>query len=103
MGFGGCGASPPTISNLAVEPGTEPSSATLTLNTSEPTRVTVGIDDGHRFRTVTSGTNHEGYHALSVTGLRPATTHTITLSAVTEDGRKTVADPRAFTTPPLGP
>ena len=99
-------AQPPHVYNLSLVPiPAAPGSARLTLATTEPTRITVGVDDGQRFLTLKSGDDFAREHTFEVAGLRPATTHTVTLSAVTRDGRKTVMDPRAYTTrrsPPAG-
>ncbi|HVS12632.1 MAG TPA: aryl-sulfate sulfotransferase [Thermoanaerobaculia bacterium] len=99
----GC-AGPPVAENVSLAPGPNPAVplvGVLTFTSDRPVVPTLLIEDGERRQTVTPDPEARTEHEIPVLGLRPARTHTVTVTLRDARGRETTLEPLSIETPPL--
>ena len=101
----GCGQnSQPSINNISLiqNPNpTVPPAAILNVSSSEPTTLSINIDDGEKSWSVTPNNNMQSDHEAPVLGMRSGRMHTITASLTNADGNSITSEELFFETPPL--
>ena len=98
-----CG-SPPAIQmiELTQRPSqTVPLAALITLQTDQPTTVSIELSDGVHTWNVDQNTELASRHEVPLLGMRPNRTHTVTVQVIDARGRVAPSLPFEITTPPL--
>jgi arylsulfate sulfotransferase len=86
-----CDSTPPSIvGEIAAEVPNEaaPLVRLVTFQTDEPSTASLAVDDGRRQWTVAGGDEPETSHAIAIVGMRPSTTHTVTIALEDERGNE---------------
>ncbi len=97
-------SSPPTVQliGLTQRPSeTVPLAALVTLQTDQPTTVSIELSDGEHTWSVEPNTELALRHEVPLLGMRPDRLHTVRVEVVDEGGRIASTLPLEITTPPL--
>ena len=101
----GCGqSSQPSINSISLiqNPNpTVPLAAILNVSSSEPTTLSINIDDGEKSWSVNPNNIMQSDHEVPVLGMRSDRMHTITASLTNADGNSITSEELFFETPPL--
>ena len=97
-------SSPPILQLIEVteRPSeTVPLAALLTLQTDQPTTVSLEFSDGERSWDVEPESDLATRHQIPLIGMRPGRTHTVRVEVIDQGGRIAASQPLEITTPPL--
>ncbi len=100
----GCGTPPVATGpvDVAENPsGNAPLTALLSFETDQPATVHLTLDDGENLSEATPSSEARTTHTVPVLGMRPERTTTVTVTLEGENGKTSVLEPIAITTPPL--
>jgi hypothetical protein len=103
LALAGC-AGPPVAESVSLVPGPNPNVplvGVLTFTSDRPVVSTLLIEDGERQQTVTPDPEAKTEHEIPVLGLRPARTHTVTVTLRDSKGRESTLAPLSIETPAL--
>ena len=99
-----CDNSGPELSDVSLLANPNPSvplAAVLSVNSDEPSSLTISIDDGEKQWQITPSDAMATSHAVPVLGMRAGRSHTISATLSDAKGNTTVTEAMTFETPPL--